>query len=158
MEVKYSVTKKQVMARYYSRWRQSLWKYHVFIFIVMYYLVYSSRFTHNWDAIPKMAISSLAGLFVVAILPFIPLILHKASTRVLAIKPEGIETSIGNKHAIIPWNEIKNIEKDTEFIFITGTNNNEFMIPLSIFANQSEMEIFYRKLTSHSTLEAGKAT
>jgi uncharacterized membrane protein YobD (UPF0266 family) len=152
MEVKYSVTKKQIMRRYFTRWQQSLWKSHLFIFIVVFYMVYSSRIMHNSDGLTKIAIAILAGLLPIAILPLIPMIFHKSNTRVLLIEPDGIETTIGNKHAKIPWSKIRNVQKDNEFIFVTGTNNNEFMIPLSAFNNHNEMNLFFSKLSGKSAV------
>ena len=53
------------------------------------------------------------AVMVLALMPLIPLLLHKQQERSLLLTNEGIETTIGKKNGKIPWSKIRILVKNS---------------------------------------------
>jgi hypothetical protein len=68
-----------------------------------------------------------------------PQLAFKPQVRVLELLPEEIRTSIGSIRKILQWSEVAKIERDGDFIVITGRNGNAFLIPPMAFTDRSQI-------------------
>jgi hypothetical protein len=149
MEIKYKTTKNEVFYFYKKRWKEKLWRFHIVIFLCSTFVVYN-QFTHTqFSNSTKIIIASFFGLLILSIMPLIPLIFHKKDERSLLVTDDGIETTIGTRHGVIPWNKIAHLEKTEEYIYITGKNQNGFIIPNSAFNTKNDKSLFFNKINKY---------
>ena len=75
----------------------------------------------------------LCSIGVIAALALAPQVLFKPQTRVLRVHPDGLETAIGTKAGKVGWRDIAQIERQDDYVIVTGRNLNAFIVPVAAF-------------------------
>lgn len=146
VEIKYSISKNEVMHFYKKRWKDTLWKHHIFILACITFIAYNRLAYTQLTSFIKLVISLGIGFLFLSLMPLIPIIMHKKHERSMWITDEGIETIIAKKHKKIPWNKIAFAKEEDGYIYISGKNQNGFIIPTSAFNDTSDKSIFLNRI------------
>jgi YcxB-like protein len=80
------------------------------------------------------------GLFVC--LPVFLRLRTKKGVRTLTVAAEGISTRIGKLSGDVPWEKVARIDVTDEYIFITRTNLNAFVVPRRAFSDDNQRAEF----------------
>jgi len=98
-----------------------------------------------YGGLPKGA-PALAIVAAVSVLPLIGLALFpmwkfKPQVRTLQVDERGIDTTIGQLSASVPWNDIVDVQEDGDSLVIQRRNLNAFIVPARAFpTNEARSE------------------
>jgi hypothetical protein len=79
----------------------------------------------------------LASVWLIAFMTLVPQLLFKPQQRILVVGPQGLQTRIGTKSGELTWREIARVEREADYVIVTGHNLNAFTIPASAFTSEA---------------------
>ncbi|MDB5102558.1 MAG: YcxB family protein [Fibrobacteres bacterium] len=129
MEIRYSTTKREIFRWYLKRWKHKLWMYHAIIFAVIVFTFHGSHSGAGGFEAKPILIALAYGVGALACMAVFPLLMHKPRERILRIDEQGIKTRIGRQSGEMRWARIVSVQEEPGYIFITGRNQNGFIIP-----------------------------
>ena len=133
--IEYRSSRKEVWSWYWRTWRQSLWKFHLLIFLAFAGGCYAAS--------DSVILSVVVALVPVSLLPLYPQLRFKSELRTLTAGEDGIDTTIGRKHCKVPWIDVAIVkEDDAGRLFIQRKNGNAFIIPPRAFDSDAERTAF----------------
>jgi hypothetical protein len=91
------------------------------------------------------------GVYAILFVAFITLftfISAKTSMRSLAISPVGISTQIGSRHGEVPWQNVRIVSQESDYILIARANGNAFFIPERAFTTVEQKHDFLAQIRS----------
>lgn len=149
MELKYSVSKQDVLHWYLKRWQAKLWRFHLLFFLVAAGFAYSKLSDYGLSQAAEIFISCAIGLAILLPFPLFPLLMHKSTERTIKILGHGIETKRGNEEKVLQWKKIESVINDEKALFIIGKNQNEFIIPNRFFASDGLKNEFAKSVADY---------
>ena len=129
--LRYRTTRAEIWAWYWREWRRRFWIFWLLGGVAVGGIVLGD--THD----PLLAAGAVAALF--AAFAAWPQLSFKRQDRTLVLGPDGIDTTIGAKHAIRPWREIGEVRETAMYVVLTvAATGNAFLIPYRAFRNDAE--------------------
>ena len=140
MEVKYSVSRKEIWNWYWDSWRSGIKWQHLFIFILITLIFVAFDYNH---ITPFTFIkASVVFLCTFAFMVAYPQIMYKPQTRVLTVLDNGINIKVAKYDKVIPWSKVSTVDMNNDFISIAHKNN-ALLIPSRAFSSKIAMQEFY---------------
>jgi hypothetical protein len=87
------------------------------------------------------------GLGVLFFLPLALFMLGKTGKRTLTLSDEGISTEIGALKGTVPWHKVKLVSDTGQFILITNSRGNAFIVPSRAFSGPEQRALFLSALS-----------
>ena len=102
---------------------------------------------------------TIAAVGLVPLIFFVgfPMAQFKLQTRLLTIDDDGIETSIGTHHKLIPWREVAEIRVEDATLVIQAINLNSFIVPERAFNNDDHRKRFGEQAFAMLKANVGKS-
>ena len=137
MELRYSTTR-ALLAWWYWRSLRRNRRHQLFwiAWVVFAFALGAQQSAH------RIRSGLLASMGVIAFLAIMPQLFFKPQERVLDVGPEGLTTTIGAKTGELAWRDIARVEREGEYVVVTGRQLHAFLIPTSAFpASASDQAI-----------------
>lgn len=75
--------------------------------------------------------------------------------RILNVTPEGLTVDIGSQHARYAWDQVEMTGRDHRHVYIILKGVLHYVIPVSAFAGNHEVDIFLESIASYRTPKPG---
>lgn len=148
--IQYRASRKEIWAWYRVAWRRRLWKVHVGVFMAVFLYEFAVLGGFAAPSAKAWLLAGAIALVAPGLMALTPLLLFKPQMRQLTIDPGGLTTQIGAKSGHVPWAAVESIADTGEFIVITGTDGNAFIVPQRAFSSALERTAFVQYLRTRA--------
>ncbi len=142
IQIEYSLTRPDVSNWYWRRWRQGHWVIHLVIICgaICSGIISADGTSPLWAG----SIGLMIGILVVIALMAYPMLAFKPEHRAVLLTGGGIETTVGVKSKLRPWNEVSSIRDENGTLVASVTSGQGFIIPPHAFASEEAKSEFLR--------------
>ncbi|KQM85332.1 hypothetical protein ASE67_12970 [Sphingomonas sp. Leaf23] len=144
MHIHYASTRAEVWRYYWRLWRQRMWKAHLAVFVVLATLLFAHLSERDWPIAAGLTAAVLANCIPLVCFILYPMLRFNPEVRELSATADGLQTSIGRRHAAIPWCDIAAIESVDGTLVIRRSDFNGLIVPARAFASDEARLAFER--------------
>jgi hypothetical protein len=148
--LRYRSQRRDIWNWYWQRWRAALWRRWLLIGSTgVATFLFFTWLDHRPLVARDLAFALCFALLVFAFFVVYPQLAFKSQERVLTAGPDGIESSIGEKHGQHTWHDIDSIvDKGDAISIVIKHTGNAFVIPARAFTDMRERTAFLEAITA----------
>jgi hypothetical protein len=156
--LRYFSSRKEIWRWYWRTWAHGLWRYHVFIGLLVATFQGEVRGLSNFRPITFLITALAVVLACMLFFSLWPQIRFKRAERTLSVSPGGWTTKIGSLTGTRSWSEVREIIEEPGTICIVGTNRNALIIPARAFEGEDARRHFSADIRQwHQSANGGRA-